>query len=102
MKKFASWDDVYAPKPGDVKEARCGVCNAEMEVERNTFRQAGFRGHLPADVFTCPNKTAPWHSQLKALWRIYNDCPSARLAEILEQEMLEIRLNPVNTTNKGN
>lgn len=60
------------PKPGEVKEVKCGICSAQMNVERNvlgaTSFAEGISGHSHLyDRFTCPNFQRIWHREISNL-----------------------------------
>ena len=61
------------PLPGTVKEARCGVCGALMNVVRDVVRTTSLaealsdKGGHRCDAFTCPKVKEGWHERIYAL-----------------------------------
>jgi len=62
----------FAPDPGTVSTAHCGVCGTQMLVRRNVFgatswaEALGHRKHLH-DRFICPQYPRAWHRRVANL-----------------------------------
>jgi hypothetical protein len=83
------------PRPGTVERLACGVCEADMVVERNVTgptswaeARAGDK-HLH-DSFQCPHYNEGWHKKVIALLNEGRATKSERIRAILEEEILEI------------
>lgn len=90
----AGWDH-FTPDPGDEDKMFCGVCNAEMDVERNVKGATGWaeaisrKGHLH-DVFSCPHAHENWHNQARVLKQRIEGESSRTIAELLIKELDEV------------
>jgi hypothetical protein len=69
---WAGNDGRCYPNPGEVKQAKCGICGTRMNVERNVLGPTGFaeamagRAHSH-DCFTCPHLSERWHRKIASL-----------------------------------
>lgn len=96
------------PMPGAMKTATCGVCGLEMSVRRNVLGPTGLAEAMSGnkhlhDKFTCPNKSADWHTKIYRLkTKVYkaemNEADNLEeLRSNTEKEILEIlKTNGIN------
>ena len=100
MRREDIWDFIYfsgrrSADPGTVESAICGICDAQMDVERNVMgptsraESMGRKGHLH-DTFTCPNLKEPWHKRVIELISEGCNTKSRKIRKILEDEIMEI------------
>ena len=79
-------DGSVTPEPGRVDRAYCGICCAEMNVERSVYHEDTRRNN-PCDLFTCPYLQRGWHKQAACLKDMIRDTPSANIAKLLQDEL---------------
>ena len=91
------------PNPGEVKKAKCGICGARMNVERNVHGPTGFAeamgglAHLH-DEFNCPHLMESWHMRIVVLkYEAYARCyflnnkeETEEIVEALEKKIKKI------------
>lgn len=98
MRKLGSTTSYFTPDVGEVPEdevVHCGVCGDAMTVERNCFGPRSYSGAMGGsrsayDEFTCPNRGVSWHWQIVALRRAMAKTPSAKITEMLREEIEEV------------
>lgn len=95
MRLYSKLQDVYMPDPGVHDKVECGVCGAEMTVERNvngptSFTMAIGGSKREHDCFMCPHRDEAWHKQVIELRLFMKSCPSASLAAIVQREVDQI------------
>lgn len=87
--------DYFSPEAGEHESVKCKACLCLMDVERGVLRTKGRYGILTEprkeDIFTCPNAGKDWHSQIIALIREKDRTPSTLLANLYEEEIVDIR-----------
>jgi len=62
----------YFPEPGKIKVATCGICKAQMEVERDALRATCLAEALAGrkhrcDYFFCSRQNEAWHQRIHCL-----------------------------------
>ena len=87
--------DTFYTEPDTVDEMHCRVCGAKCLVERSLTGPTGFaeaaagHGHWH-DKFTCPHHNRGWHQQALELFREIEQCPSKRMAALMQADLDEI------------
>lgn len=87
--------DVIMTAPGLYVEHKCIVCSELMDKKSNVDGPTGWaeamaqRSHLH-DVYTCPHAGKDWHNQCIALMKEIDRTSSAKITELLKQELKEI------------
>jgi hypothetical protein len=98
MTNTSKWGDTYCPKPGTVQEVSCGICGAEMNVERDhcgatSFGEFMAGGNHKYDLFSCPHRLEQWHKKVDSLVREGNSSNCRRIHEMCLEEADEILLS---------
>ena|SRR3989344_1353034 len=83
------------PDPGEAQDINCGICAEKMNVKRGIFGPTGFieamspRGGHWHDYFECPNLGELWHKHIVSLTDEQMKTNSAKIKQILEDEIQE-------------
>jgi hypothetical protein len=88
-------DGLCFPKPGEVKECRCGICDSLCVVERNVDGPTSWaesmakRKHLH-DAFRCPHYGSEWHNLALDLIREMGRTASERIRALVKADLDEL------------
>ena len=92
----------FLPDAGIVKDARCGICDSEMDVTRGLTGHTSWAGRMASkhcenppkprnyDFFVCPHFDKEWHRKAGELLNLAATTPSPTLAKIYEDDAAHI------------
>ena len=85
----------FVADPGTEATVLCRVCKSECEVTRDAYgptslASAMAKKHSAHDIFACSHVGEPWHEQALRLITAIEESPSARVAELMQQDLDEL------------
>jgi len=86
------WDILF-PDPGELDSWNCRTCGAPCDVQRNLFACTDKYGAAPKrlhDKFACPNAGKDWHGQAYKLHSAAEGMPSARVRQLMLEDLDEL------------
>ncbi len=92
--KIEGVQDHYFPDPEKCDTVDCGVCGAQMIVERNLTGPTSYIMSISGserrhDSFHCPHYYEFWHMQVKKLFQLARETPSPSLKKLYEEDIRE-------------
>jgi hypothetical protein len=91
---YSGWEH-FTPDTGTIDQMQCRACGELMLVERGINGPTGWAESIGGgkhlhDRFVCPNAGKDWHTQAIKIKKMISETPSARISEILTEEVNEI------------